>query len=85
MELLKMHVAILIPPIYQPDIFSPKVVGKLAQTGYTGYLILDGQGVLLGYVTLLLLYVVPKILHMTVSPSSSRSLFNACAWFINKI
>lgn len=84
-SMIKTHVALLISPIYLPKDVVAKSTGKFAQTGISGHLAFDGQGIIIGYVLLLLLALIPKLVKMLVDPRRNRSIFNACSWLLDKL
>lgn len=82
LKIIGSHVALLIPPIIRPTTPIENISGKYEQTGLYGALIFDGQGVLIGYILLLVLALVPKLVKSIVDPRRNRSIFNACSWLL---
>jgi hypothetical protein len=85
LQMLNIHPAQLIPPIYLPADANVKATGKFAKAGFMGYIIFDGQGILLGYIVLLILASIPKIIKNIVNPRKSKLTYNACDWTLKKL
>jgi len=85
LNMIKTHIALLIPPLYLPVGINGSPTGKFTQTGIQGVLVFDGQGIFVGYFLLLVLVAVIKLVKTGVDPRSSRSTFNACSWLLDKL